>query len=119
MADIVWTIPTYSAGRFTKSEVFELPFMARSAKGRARRCWSFVQKNALDEFQGVRPIFLHTNDGSSFHLSSAKGVRTLEDLKGLKIRAADAPEFAHAGRARRHAGADAAALRCPSRCPRA
>jgi TRAP-type C4-dicarboxylate transport system substrate-binding protein len=88
VADIVWTIPTYSAGRFTKSEVFELPFLTRSAKGSSQAYWSFVQKNALDEYAGVRPIFLHTNDGSSFHLSSAKGVRTLEDLKGLKIRAA-------------------------------
>jgi len=88
VADIVWTIPTYSAGRFTKSEVFELPFFTRSAKGSSQAYWSFVQKNALDEYQGVRPIFLHTNDGSSFHLTSAKGVRTLEDLKGLKIRAA-------------------------------
>ena len=25
VADIVWTVPTYSAGRFSKSEVFELP----------------------------------------------------------------------------------------------
>jgi TRAP-type C4-dicarboxylate transport system substrate-binding protein len=88
VADIVWTIPTYSAGRFVKSEVFELPFFTRSAKGSSQAYWAFVQKSALDEYQGVRPIFLHTNDGSSFHLSSAKGVRTLDDLKGLKIRAA-------------------------------
>jgi len=33
IADIVWTIPTYQAGRFTKSEVFELPFMTKSSAG--------------------------------------------------------------------------------------
>jgi len=88
VADIVWTIPTYSAGRFVKSEVFELPFFTHSAKGSSQAYWAFVQKSALDEYQGVRPIFLHTNDGSSFHLMSAKGVSTLEELKGLKIRAA-------------------------------
>ena len=88
VADIVWTIPTYSAGRFVKSEVFELPFFTRSAKGSSQAYWAFVQKSALDEYQGVRPIFLHTNDGSSFHLTNPKGVRTLEELKGLKIRAA-------------------------------
>ena len=27
VADIVWAVPTYAAGRYTKSEVFELPFM--------------------------------------------------------------------------------------------
>ena len=88
VADIVWTIPTYSAGRFVKSEVFELPFFTKSAKGSSAAYWTYVQKSALDEYQGVKPIFLHTNDGSAFHFSAAKGVRTLEDLKGLKIRAA-------------------------------
>jgi TRAP-type C4-dicarboxylate transport system substrate-binding protein len=47
-----------------------------------------VQKNALDEYKGVKPLWLHTNDGSSFHLTSTKGVKTLDELKGLKIRAA-------------------------------
>src|SRR5690242_19327127 len=32
VADIIWTVPTYSAGRFTKSEVFELPWMASTAR---------------------------------------------------------------------------------------
>ena len=88
VADIVWTIPTYSAGRFVKSEVFELPFFTRSAAGSSQAYWQFVQKNALDEYKGVKPLFLHTNDGSAFHLTSPKGVKTLEELKGLKIRAA-------------------------------
>ena len=88
VADIVWTIPTYSAGRFPKSEVFELPFFTRSGKGSSQAYWHFVQKHAMDEYAGVKPLWLHTNDGSSFHLTSAKGVKTLEDLKGLKIRAA-------------------------------
>ena len=88
VADIVWTIPTYSAGRFVKSEVFELPFFTHSANGSSQAYWTFVQKHALDEYKGVKPLWLHTNDGSSFHLSSSKGVKTLDDLKGLKIRAA-------------------------------
>jgi TRAP-type C4-dicarboxylate transport system substrate-binding protein len=88
VADIVWTIPTYSAGRFVKSEVFELPFFTRSAKGSSQAYWDYVQKSALDEYQGVRPIFLHTNDGSSFHMMTPKGVHSLDELKGLKIRAA-------------------------------
>jgi len=88
VADIVWTVPTYAAGRFTKSEVFELPFFTRSAKGSSQAYWTYVQKNAMDEYRGVKPLWLHTNDGSAFHLSNPKGVTRLEELKGLKIRAA-------------------------------
>jgi TRAP-type C4-dicarboxylate transport system substrate-binding protein len=87
VADIVWTVPTYAAGRFTRSEVFELPFMVINARSGSQAMWSYVQKNALEEFKGIRPIILHVHDGSVLHLTS-KPVKTLEDLRGLKIRAA-------------------------------
>lgn len=87
VADIVWTVPTYAAGRFTKSEVFELPFMAHNARGGSQALWSYVQNNALDEFKGARILFMHVHDGTVFHFTK-KPVKTLEDLKGLKIRAA-------------------------------
>lgn len=87
VADIVWTVPTYSAGRFTKSEVFELPFMARNAKSGSQSLWTYVQKNSLDEFRGVKILFMHMHDGTLFHLTN-KPLKKLEDLKGLKIRAA-------------------------------
>ncbi len=87
IADIVWTVPTYSAGRFLKSEAFELPFMARTAKGGSQALWTYVQKNSLDEFKGVKPLFMHVHDGALFHFKDKKPAR-LEDMKGLKIRAA-------------------------------
>lgn len=87
VADIVWTIPTYSAGRFTKSEVFELPFLVPSAKIGSQALWTYVQKNALDEFKGTHLIFLHVHDGAVLH-TNGKRVSTLEDLKGLKLRGA-------------------------------
>ena len=87
VADIVWTVPTYSAGRFTKSEVFELPFMVPNAKVGSQALWTYVQKNALDEFKGTHLIFLHVHDGAVLH-TNGKRVLTMEDLKGLKLRGA-------------------------------
>jgi len=87
VADIVWTVPTYAAGRFVKSEVFELPFMAASAKSGSQALWSYVQKNALDEFRGTKLIFMHVHDGALMHFKD-KTPTKIEDLKGLKIRAA-------------------------------
>jgi TRAP-type C4-dicarboxylate transport system substrate-binding protein len=86
VADIVWTLPTYQAGRFVKSEVFELPFMARNAESGSPALWDFVQKNALDEFKGVKVLALHLHDGSLLHFTN-KRVTNLDELKGLKVRA--------------------------------
>ncbi len=86
VADIVWTVPTYQAGRFSKSEVFELPFMIKSAEGGSRAFWEYVQKNSLDEFKGTKILMAHVHDGAELHFAS-KSVKTLEDLKGLKVRA--------------------------------
>jgi TRAP-type C4-dicarboxylate transport system substrate-binding protein len=86
VADIVWTVPTYQAGRFVKSEVFELPFMVKSAEKGSQAMWEYVQKNALDEYKGTKLLFTHLHDGSQMHFGK-KSVRTLEDIKGLKLRA--------------------------------
>lgn len=86
VADFVWTIPTYQAGRFTKTEVFELPFMVKSAERGSQALWDYIQKNSLDEFKGLKLIYAHVHDGSQLHLGK-KSVKTLEDLKGLKVRA--------------------------------
>jgi TRAP-type C4-dicarboxylate transport system substrate-binding protein len=85
VADIIWTVPTYQAGRFVKSEVFELPFLTRSATTGSPALWEYIQKNSLDEFKGTHLILAHVHDGSQLHFAS-KQVKTLEDLKGLKVR---------------------------------
>ncbi len=86
LADIVWTIPTFQSGRFTKSDVFELPFMVNSAEKGSQALWDYIQKNSLNEFKGTKLIFTHLHDGSVVHFSK-KSVKTLEDLKGLKLAA--------------------------------
>jgi len=86
VADIVWTLPTYQAGRFLKSEVFELPFMAKSAESGSPAFWEYIQKYSLDEFKGVKLIAAHLHDGSLLHFAN-KEVKTMDELKGLKVRA--------------------------------
>ncbi len=85
VADIVWTLPTYQAGRFMKSEVFELPFMAKSAEVGSPAFWEYIQKHSLDEFRGVKLLAAHLHDGSLFHFAN-KRVQTVDEMKGLKVR---------------------------------
>ena len=87
VADITWTVLGYTAGRFPASEVFELPFMTKSAEGSSRALWEFAQANGLfdAEFKDVKVLALHTHDEGFVH-TREKQIRTLADFKGQKMR---------------------------------
>lgn len=85
IVDLVWTIPTYASGRFTKTEAFELPWLTQDAESGSKAFWEYVSEHAADEYKGVKPIFVHLHDGTLIHLKD-KEAHTMEDLKGLKIR---------------------------------
>lgn len=86
VADIAWVIPGYTPGRFPVSEVFELPFMTTTHEPSSRALWDFIQKNAMNEFAGLQPIATWVNGSNVLHFTN-KQVRTLDDLKGMKVRA--------------------------------
>ena len=86
VADIVWTLPGYTAGRFPLVEVFELPFMMRKPEGTSRAVWEWVHANDQAEFKDVHPIAFHVHGPGVFHMTN-KPIRTLADFKGLKLRA--------------------------------
>ena len=86
VADIVWTLPGYTPGRFPKSEVFELPLMVQSGEQASRATWEYSQKHLIDEFKGVKLLSVHTHDAGLLH-TVKKPIRTLEDLRGEKLRA--------------------------------
>lgn len=88
VADLVWTLLGYTAGRFPASEVFELPFMNKTAESASRALWEYAQVNNLfaGEFKDVKPIVLHVHDRGLVH-TVGKQVKTLDDFKGMKLRA--------------------------------
>lgn len=86
VADVVWTLPGYNAGRFPAMEVFELPFMIRDAESASRAAWQYTAKHGMKEFGDVRPLAVHVHDAGQLHTRD-KAVRVLEDFRGLKLRA--------------------------------
>jgi TRAP-type C4-dicarboxylate transport system substrate-binding protein len=86
VADLVITLPGYTAGRFPALEVFELPFMTNSAEVGARAAWDYLQKHALKEFPGTKILAIWVHDEGYVH-TREKPVKTLADFKGLKMRA--------------------------------
>lgn len=86
VADIVWTLPSYTAGRFPLVEVFELPFMTSSASATAPAVQEFADKHLKDEFKEVKPLVFHSHAPGLFHIKN-KPIIYFSDLQGLKIRA--------------------------------
>jgi TRAP-type C4-dicarboxylate transport system substrate-binding protein len=81
----VWTLPGYTAGRFPRTETFELPFIAGNGEQNSQAAWEFYQKHLKDEFKDVHIIAAHTHGPGLIH-AKGNGVRKLEDMKGLKLR---------------------------------
>ncbi|MEY4294736.1 MAG: Sialic acid-binding periplasmic protein SiaP precursor [Pseudomonadota bacterium] len=86
VVDIVWTLPGNTAGRFPRVDVFDLPFMMSNAEATSRAYWEYVQTMAPDEFKEVQVLALHVHGPGVIHTTD-KPVKSVADMKGLKVRA--------------------------------
>lgn len=86
VADIVWTVAGVTAGRFPKIEVFELPFLMTDAEATSRAAWDFYERFAKDEFADVHMLAVHVHGPGNLY-TRKRAVKSLADLRGLKLRA--------------------------------
>jgi len=87
VADVVWTSPGYSPGRFPRVEALELPFMLPyGGMAGNRLIWQFYEQHATEDFKGYKMLALFGDGGQDVHVRG-QPVRTLEDFRGLKLRA--------------------------------
>ena len=85
VADFVWTLPAYTAGRFPIVEVFDLPFIgARKAVPNSKALQEFSERHLRDEFKEIRPICFFAQDHGVIH--SNRAVKSLDDLRGMRLR---------------------------------
>lgn len=83
-ADIVWTLPSYTPGRFPKSETFELPGLFAGPVATNQALWDFYNAELTEEFDEMKVLLLHTHAGQAF--MSTKPIRSAADLKGMAVR---------------------------------
>ncbi len=86
VADIVWTLPGYTAGRFPMMEVFELPFMSMSAEATSQAAWDYYTQYGHKEFPGIKALAVNVHDNGYVHTVN-KQIKVMADFKGLKMRA--------------------------------
>ena len=85
VVDVVWTLPGNTAGRFPRVEAFELPFMMNNAEATSKAYWEYMQTFAADEFKEVQVLALQVHGPGVIHTVD-KAVKSVDDLKGLKMR---------------------------------
>jgi TRAP-type transport system periplasmic protein len=85
VVDIIWTLPGNTAGRFPRTEVFELPFMMNNAEATSRAFWEYITTMAPDEYKDTQVIALQVHGPGMFH-TKAKQIKTAADVQGMKLR---------------------------------
>jgi TRAP-type C4-dicarboxylate transport system substrate-binding protein len=85
VADIVWTLPGSTPGRFPTTEVLELPFIcAQRGIVNARAGQELADAHLKDEVKDVKLLAYWAHDAG--HIHANRPIKTMEDLKGLKLR---------------------------------
>ncbi len=86
VADIVWGLPGYTSSQFPKTMIAEMPGVIELGEPGYPAIWRSMDM-IKDEFPGTKPLALWTSEPNIFIMKD-KDIRTPDDLKGLKIRAA-------------------------------
>lgn len=86
VADVVWTLPGYTAGRFPSVEVMEIPFLVQDSESGSRAVWDIYQAYGKKDFAGLKAIAFHVHDRGQVH-NNKRPITKVSDFRGLKMRA--------------------------------
>jgi TRAP-type C4-dicarboxylate transport system substrate-binding protein len=92
VADVAWCIPSYTPGRFSDTEVLELPGMFKELREATMVATRLAMRNVLRDYNDFYVIGLFGTAPYSIHTNFP--VNSITDLKGKTIRASSANESA-------------------------
>jgi len=85
ITDVAWMTHGYTTGRFTYTDMIELPGNGGNAEQASRAYWKvYTEEVGMQEHRGVTPIALFTHGPGMIH--TAKPITSSDQFKGLKIR---------------------------------
>lgn len=85
ISDVGFSVISYTMGKFPLCEVLDLPLGSKTAATATRLVNDFYNKFKPKELDETKLMYLHAHGPGILH--TKKPVKTLEDLKGMKIRA--------------------------------
>jgi len=90
VADITMGVTGYTSSLFPKTLHIEFPGVAKNGIDATAKMWKVMDKHLATEFKGTKVLALYST-APSVILTTKKPIRSLADLKGMKIRTPSRP----------------------------
>ena len=92
VVDLVFTLPGYTSPAFPRTGIIELPGLKEDGFAATDMMWDLLDPYLLPEFKGTKVIAIWGAEDAGLMTRTDKAFRTMEDLKGLRIRAPSAAQ---------------------------
>jgi TRAP-type C4-dicarboxylate transport system substrate-binding protein len=91
VVDAVFTLPGYTSPAFPRTQMIELPGLKPDGVAATNMMWDLLDPYLLPEYEGTHVIALWGAEDAGL-ISRGKSIRSLDDLKGLRMRAPSAAQ---------------------------
>ena len=90
--DLCFTLPGYTSPAFPRVGIIELPGLKEDGFAATDMMWDLLDPYLLPEFKGTKVIALWGAEDAGLMTRANKAYRSMNDLKGLRIRAPSAAQ---------------------------
>ncbi|HVL35114.1 MAG TPA: TRAP transporter substrate-binding protein [Burkholderiales bacterium] len=91
VADLVFTLPGYTSPAFPRVGIIELPGLKPDGVAATNMMWDLLDPYLLPEFEGTKVIAIWGAEDAGL-MSRGKAIRSIDDLKGLRMRSPSAAQ---------------------------
>jgi len=91
VVDLTFTLPGYTSPAFPRVGIIELPGLKDDGLAATNMMWDLLDPYLLPEFEGTKVIALWGAEDAGL-LSRGKAFRSMDDLKGLRMRSPSAAQ---------------------------
>jgi len=90
VTDLAFGLNGIPRGRFPRTSIMEMPFVAESSDSASKALWAMLAGSLAEDYKDFKPIALHCHNPGLFHTRD-KSLKTIADVKGLRMRAPNPP----------------------------
>jgi TRAP-type C4-dicarboxylate transport system substrate-binding protein len=90
VVDLAFGLNGIPRGRYLRTSIMEMPFVAESAGSASQVLWKMLPGALAEDWKDFKVAALHCHNPGLFH-TRAKPLKTIFDVKGLRMRAPNPP----------------------------